>query len=80
LNAGTKTLDANSLGMVGAWVPSAGTIINTAQDNLLAHSSGDHPIVLAQNEGINIQNLTLMGAAGVGSLYVNIEFAEVSNY
>lgn len=80
LTAGTKTLDTNTVGIVGAWVPAAGTIINTAQDNLLSHSAGDHPIVLAQNEGINIQNLTLMGATGVGTLYVNIEFAEVLNY
>jgi hypothetical protein len=80
LTAGTKTLDTNTVGIVGSWVGAAGTIINTAQDNLLSHAAGDHPIVLSQNEGINIQNLTLMGAAGVGTLYVNIEFAEVSNY
>lgn len=80
LTAGTKTLDANTVGMVGAWVPAAGTIVNAAQDNLLSHAAGDHPIILAQNEGINIQNLTLMGAAGIGTLYVNIEFAEVASY
>lgn len=80
LTAGTKTLDTNTVGIVGGWVPAAGTIVNTAQDNLLSHAAGDHPIVLAQNEGINIQNLTLMGAAGVGTLYVNIEFAEVLNF
>lgn len=80
LTAGTKTLDTNPLGIVGAWVPGAGTIINFAQDNLLNHAAGDHPIVLTQNEGINILNLTAMGAAGVGSFYVNLEFAEVTNY
>ena len=80
LTAGTKTLDTNTIGIVGAWVGAAATIINTAPDNLLSHNAGDYPVVLAQNEGINIQNLTAMGAAGVGSFYLNIEFAEVANY
>lgn len=80
LGAGTKTLDTNTIGINGGWVPAAGTIINVAQDNLLSHVAGDHPLILAQNEGFNIQNLTLMGATGVGSLYVNLEFAEVLTY
>jgi hypothetical protein len=36
--------------------------------------------VLGINEGINIMNLTLGGAAGVGVAYVNIEVAETASY
>ncbi len=80
LTAGTKALDTNHLGQIGGWSNAQGTTIAPAQDNLLQHAAGDYPIILAQNEGINIMNLTAMGALGVGNFYVNLEFAECSNY
>jgi hypothetical protein len=80
LTAGTKVLDTNNIGVVGAWIGAIGAGINPTQDNLLSHNTGDYPLVLAQNEGINILNLTAMGATGVGNAYVNIEFAEVATY
>lgn len=82
LGAGTKVLDANHLGQIGGWclAATAGVIIAPSHDNLHnLHDSG-YPILLGQNEGINIMNLTLGGAAGVGIAYVNIEFAEVVSY
>lgn len=80
LGAGTKTLDANHLGLMGAWAGGVGTLITSSRDNLYQHNPGDHPIILVQNEGMNILNLTAMGAAGVGVAFVNLEVAELANY
>ena len=80
LTAGTKTLDANHLAQTGAWVGAAGAGLAPSPNNLFSQDAGDHPLVLAPNEGFNIQNLTLMGAGGVGIAYVNVEFAEATAY
>jgi hypothetical protein len=80
LTAGTKVLDANTLGQTGGWAAGAGTIITPVRNNLFQHDPGDYPIILAQNEGINVMNLTLMGAAGVGVAFVNLEVAEMASY
>lgn len=81
LTAGTKTLDANALNMVAGYAPTtAGVVLTTSQNNLLSHDAGDYPLVLAINEGINVQNVSVMGAAGVGTIYVNAEFSEATAY
>lgn len=51
-----------------------------SEDNLLQHIADDYPVVLAQNEGVLVQVLTAMGAAGVGRLYVNLELAETAAF
>lgn len=79
LTAGTKTLDTNHLSQDGGWIGAVGASFG-GSDNLLSQASGDYPLVLTQNEGFNIMNLTLMGAAGVGIAYVNIELAEATTY
>lgn len=80
LTAGTKSLDTNHLGQIGGWVGAVGGGIAPAPNNLWSHDAGDHPLVLAQNEGFNVMNLTAMGAAGVGILYVNLELAETLSF
>ena len=82
LTAGTKTLDTNDLGIAGAWAAAAtaGALLIPSSNNLLSHDTGDYPLVLAINEGFNVMNLTAMGAAGVGTLYVSFEVAEASAY
>jgi hypothetical protein len=80
LGAGTKVLDANTLGQTGGWAPAVGTIIAPARNNLFQHDPGDHPIILAQNEGVNILNLTALGAAGVGVAFINMEIAEMATF
>ena len=80
LTAGTKTKDANHLGLVGAWCGAVGAGIAPSLNNLWSHDAGDYPIILNQNEGINIDNVIVMGAAGVGTIYVNVEFAEVASF
>lgn len=82
LTAGTRTLDANPMSQVGtlAAAATAGVNLPGGLSNLLSHDAGDYPLVLAQNEGFIIQNITLMGAGGGGKIYVNMEFAEAVSY
>jgi hypothetical protein len=80
LTAGTRTVDANALGVQAGWSGAAGTSVVPALNNLLSHDTGDYPLVLAQNEGLLITNLTAMGAGGVGVATVAIEFAEASAF
>ena len=80
LGAGTRVLDANAIGVQAGWSGAAGVTIVPALSNLLSHDTGDYPVVLAQNEGLIISNLTAMGAAGVGIATVAIEFAEASTF
>lgn len=42
--------------------------------------NGEHPIVLAQNEGIVIRNRTVWPAAGTGIFQVECAWAEVASY
>ena len=80
LTAGTKTLDSNNLGIAGGWSGAVGVTVQPALNNLFAHDPEDYPLVLAQNEGLNIMNLVAFGAAGIGIFYAAIEVAEVSSY
>ncbi len=80
LTAGTRTVDANLLGVQAGWSGAAGTTVVPALNNLLSHDTGDYPLVLAQNEGMLITNQTAMGAGGVGTAFVAIEFAEASAF
>lgn len=80
LTAGTRTVDANAIGMVAGYSSGAGQGIAPALNNVFGHDAGDYSLVLAQNEGILIQMPTAMGAVGVGTLYVNLELAEASSY
>jgi hypothetical protein len=78
LTAGTRTLDAQPLGSTYFWVPGVGTsLVNT---DLLSYDANDYPFVLANQEGFCIQNLILMGATGVGTLVVNVEWFEANSY
>lgn len=80
LTAGTRTVDANALGIQAGWSGAAGATIAPALNNLLSHDTGDYPVVLAQNEGLLVVNQTAMGAGGVGTAFVGIEFAEASAF
>ncbi len=80
LGSGTRTLDVTALGVQAGWSGAAGTTISPALNNLMSHDTGDYPIVLAQNEGLVIANLTAMGAGGAGIATVAMEFAEASAF
>ena len=78
VSGGTLTADANSIGRAAGGSTGLGTGLPPAQDNLISEMCGDMPVVLAANEGIIINNVTLMGAAGVVKVYINLEYAEVA--
>lgn len=80
LTAGTRTLDANNLAMISGFSNGVGTGIGVSINNLFDTVAGDYELVLAQNEGFVINTVTAFGAAGVGQIYVNMEFAELSTY
>ena len=78
LTAGTRTLDAQALGTNYFYVPGVGTSLT--QTDLISYDANDYPIVLANNEGFVINNLVLMGATGVGTAVVNVEWFEANAY
>jgi len=77
LGVGTKTLDTYPFASVAGWgaAATAGKVLSAP----FQEEFGEHhvPIVLQDNEGLVIQNITAFGAAGVGNLYVDIEWMEV---
>ena len=78
LTAGTRTLETVSMSIAGGAAQAVGAAMPIA--DLLENDAGDHPLVLAQNEGFIVSNLIAMGAAGVIQLHVGIEFMEASSY
>lgn len=84
LTAGTQTLDANAYSACQSWITTtlgtgasfSATLLDARDDGGLAQVRS--PITLAQNEGIILRNLVLMGAAGVGTLQVTVEWDEVT--
>jgi hypothetical protein len=85
MTGGTRTKDAASpLFQVPIWllaaVPTAGPTV-LAQYNWVPNiASGEHPLVLVQNEGFIIENRVLLGAAAGSMFYVDIEWAEVTAF
>lgn len=89
LTAGTHTFDAfpfaQSIRKGNRVNPAAATeeTIMPQDDGLeldFDMGGGDHPITLAQNEGIVIRNRTVWPAAGTGILTVAIAWAEVNAF
>lgn len=78
LTAGTRTLDAQPLGTANFWVAGVGTSLTNT--DLISYDPNDYPFVLANQEGFVIQNQILMGATGVGTLIVNVEWFEATSY
>lgn len=83
LTAGTQTLDANAYSSYQAYMGTTlGTGASASATLLDARDDGGlsvvrSPITLAANEGIVLRNLVLMGASGVGTLMVTVEWDEV---
>ena len=89
LGGGTVTLDphpiAQSLRKGNRVNPAAATeeIIPPTTDGLnldIELASGEHPVVLSQNEGLVLRNRTVWPAAGTGILLVEMAWAEVSAF
>jgi hypothetical protein len=78
LTAGTRTLDAQPLSQINFWVAGVGTQLATTE--MMTYDINDYPLVLANQEGFVILNQVLMGASGVGTLVVNVEWFEANSY
>lgn len=80
LTAGTRTLDTQALGQVYFYVPTTTAGTHLTNTDLISYDIDDYPLVLQNNEGFVITNQILMGAAGVGTLTVNVEWFETNYY
>lgn len=77
--AGTE--DALDIGLAESFAPAAGVGFFIDRHTMLDVKDGaNHPLVLAQNEGVRILIPTLMGAGGVQKTRVKLVWAEVSAY
>jgi hypothetical protein len=83
MTGGTLTKDASPIGQLPQWLlaalPTAGTVIPLTLD-VFDDVNGTHPFVLAQNEGIIIENRALLGAAAASAVYVDCTWAEVTAF
>jgi hypothetical protein len=82
LTVGTRTLDADPILDLSApqIITTSGTTLYTGELDFGA-GDGNHPVVLAQNEGIVIRGpTTAFGAAGTADLVVEMSWAEVAAY
>lgn len=84
LGAGTKTLETYALSSIAA----AGPITASLNGGIVAPGTilwqaevgdGEHPLVLAQNEGFSIRSVAVP-ATGTWTAAVNIDWAEVTAY
>lgn len=84
LGAGTKTLEANALSAVLA----AGPITASLNGGIIMPGTvlweaevgdGNHPLVLAQNEGFSIRSVAVP-ATGTWQVSVSVDWAEVAAY
>lgn len=74
--AGTRTLDTQAIAFTqGSSTALATTMLNNP---IYQHQTGDYPMILAANEGFIINNVQVMGAAGVINLTVNVEWMELA--
>lgn len=79
LTAGSRVLDIQPIGFAVGASTGVGTVM--VPTPMLAGTSGEHPLILANNEGLVIQNSNIaMGAGGVIRLWVTVECAEMSAY
>ena len=86
ITAGTRTLDANPFAIACADVASntvatGGTpLLSNPKELYQGVSFGEHPVVLAPNEGLVVAASTSLGAVGVVKYYFVAEWAEVAQY
>ena len=80
LTPGTRTLDTQPF-MIRSGMTGNTAGLGNAQNSPLDFgvTNAEHPLVLATNEGIVINTLVTMGAAGVIHFYVGLEWVEIPN-
>jgi hypothetical protein len=82
MTGGALTKDAAPYGQLPAWLlaalPTAAMVPFWLYDDDHDEATLTHPFVYAQNEGIEIENRVLLGAAAASSLYIDFSWAEVT--
>jgi hypothetical protein len=81
LGAGTKTLETYALASILAPGPAAAPGMIFPANTILFDAevdSGDHPLVLAQNEGFSIRSVAVPGT-GTWTAAVTVDWAEVAS-
>jgi hypothetical protein len=79
LSAGSRTLDTQAFSVAHGW---GGSVLQTTgaiqptQVLLYDELPGDTPLILQSNEGLVINNIVAMGAGGVFTIGVNVEWTE----
>jgi hypothetical protein len=83
MTGGTMTKDGGASSILEQWllaaVPTAGPTTSLTAE-LLDDVNGTHPFALAQNEGLELENEVLLGAAAGSSVVVDFSWAEVTAY
>jgi hypothetical protein len=78
LGAGTRTLDANPLAAVVCGIPATAGQPILAPYPIFDQRPGEHPLVLAQNEGFIIT--CIMPATGTWFFGVKVDWVEIATY
>ena len=82
LSAGARTIDTQALAVQNGWCGTTLTttgVVQPAQIALYEARPGETPMVLANNEGLVLNNLIALGAGGVLTLAVSIDWNESSS-
>lgn len=83
MTGGTLTKDSNAFAQLPQWLllamPTAGATQDVRLD-VVDDVNGTHPLTLATNEGFEIENRVLLGAAAGSSVYIDCSWAEVTAY
>jgi hypothetical protein len=83
MTGGTLTKDTNAFAQLPQWLllaqPTAGTIIYQFLD-VMDDVNGTHPFTFAQNEGFEIENRVLLGAAAGSSVYIDFSWVETTAF
>lgn len=83
MTGGTLAKDGNSIGQLPQWLLAAQPTANSVPallSDIFDDVNGTHPLVLAQNEGIIVENRVLLGAAAASSVYIDFSWAEVTQF
>lgn len=83
MTGGTLTKDGGASSILEQWLlaaqPTAGTV-NPMVKEMMEDVNGTHPFALIQNEGLELENEVLLGAAASSSVVVDFSWAEVSAF
>lgn len=83
MTAGTMTKDGSAFASLPKWLLAALPTASEVKSDLLDaldDVNGSHPFSFANNEGFEIENRALLGAAAGSSVYIDLAYAEVPNY